>query len=117
MKRNFNLYVDDVLNSIRLIEIYSRDLTVEKLKRNIRNQDAIVRRLEIIGEAINVISKHLSKKYPEIQWDNYIGIRNFLIHIYFGLNYKKLIRIIKQDIPELKKQMIIIKRDLEEQNE
>lgn len=116
-KRNLNLYVNDVLNSIRLIEVYSRGLTVEKLKQNIRNQDAIVRRLEVIGEAINALSRNLSKKYPEVQWDNYVGIRNFLIHIYFGLNYKKLLGIIKQDIPKLKKQMMIIKKDLEGQNE
>ena len=117
MKRNLNLYINDVLNSIRLIEIYSKNLTVEKLKKNIRNQDAIVRRLEIIGEAINALSKNLSTKYPEVQWDNYIGIRNFLIHIYFGLNHKKLLGIIKQDIPKLKKQMIIIKKNLEDANE
>jgi len=117
MKRNLNLYVKDILNSIRLIEIYSKGLTVEKLKKNIRTQDAIVRRLEVIGEAINALSKNLSKRYPEIRWEDYIDIRNFLIHIYFGLNYKKLLGIVEQDIPELKSQMLKIKEDLEEKNE
>ena len=117
MKRNLGLYVNDILDSIRLIEIYSKGLTVEKLKRNIRNQDAIVRRLEVIGEAINALSKGLSKEYPEVQWNDYIDIRNFLIHVYFGLNYKKLLGIIKQDIPKLKKQMLKIKKDLEDKDE
>ena len=113
MKRDLNLYVNDVLSSIKLIERYSKGITVEKLKGNIKNQDAIVRRLEVIGEAINALSKHLSERYPEVEWNNYIGIRNFLIHIYFGLNYKKLLGIIKQDIPKLKRQMLIIKKDME----
>ena len=109
MKRNINIYLGDILESIELIEKYSKSLFINKFKKSKKNQDAIIRRLEIIGEAIKKIPKEIKDKYPEVKWQEFAGIRDFLSHVYFGINIDRIWGIIKKEIPILKKQIKIIK--------
>ncbi len=65
--------------------------------------DAVVRNLEILGEATKMISKEFREKYPEIEWKKIAGIRNRVIHQYFGVSLEIIWEIMRQDIPGLYK--------------
>jgi uncharacterized protein with HEPN domain len=77
--------------------------------------DAIIRNLEIIGEAVKHLPNQLKQKYVDIEWKKIIGLRDVLIHEYVGINYKILWDIVKNKIPELKKQIKGIMEDTKNQ--
>lgn len=111
------LFVEDILENIKDIENFSKGLTKEEFGSNKLKQNAIVRSLEIIGEAAKNISERTKTKYSEIQWRKIVGSRDIFIHAYFGVNLDRIWDIIKSDLPTLKKQIQKIKDDLEKQNE
>ncbi len=76
-------------------------MSYEEFLNDIKTQDAVVRNLEIIGEAIKNISKGLKKKYPQIPWTDLSGVRDKLIHHYFGVNLDIVWNIVKKELPEI----------------
>ena len=82
MKRNVNLYLGDILKSIKSIESFSEGLTKEKLVSDDLHQSAIIRQLEIIGEATKNIPNSFREKYPEVPWKDISGFRDVMIHGY-----------------------------------
>ena len=68
-------------------------------------QDAVIRRLEIIGEAVKNIPFSFRKEYPKIPWKKISGLRDILIHEYFGVDMRLVWRITKKDMPEFKKRI------------
>ncbi|MCM8787945.1 MAG: DUF86 domain-containing protein [Candidatus Omnitrophica bacterium] len=106
MKRDFNVYIMDILDSMEKIEKY---LSVAKNEKefytNTQLQDAILRRLEIIGEAVKNIPEEIRKQYTSIPWKEMSGLRDILIHQYFGVNLKRVLKTIKEDLPSLKKKL------------
>ena len=82
----------------------------EELNSNRLKQSAIVREIEIIGEAIKNISEETRNKHKEVAWKEIAGTRDKMIHHYFGVDLEIIWEIIKKDIPILKKQMLEIKR-------
>lgn len=102
------VFIEHILESINAIEEFSKDLTKEELKSNRMKQNAIVREIEIIGEAAKNISKILKNKHPEIKWQEIIGTRDMITHHYFGLDLEIIWDIINKDIKILKKQIIKI---------
>lgn len=114
MKRNLNLYLDDILNAIRLIETYTKNSSLNNFKKDIKLQDAVIRRLEIIGEAMKKFPENIKKKYPNVRWDDFITTRNFFSHIYFGINIERVWSMIKNYIPNLKEDIQKIKEELKE---
>jgi uncharacterized protein with HEPN domain len=76
-------------------------------------QDAVVRRLEIIWEATKNLPKSFKKNYPDIEWRKVAGLRDVIVHEYFGLSLKLIRRIVQNNIPELKKQVSKILGSLE----
>jgi uncharacterized protein with HEPN domain len=101
-KRNLNLYIDDIQESIEKIEEYTKGITLEEFLKNTQIQDAVLRRLEIIGEAVRNIPGDFKKAHSEIPWDMIAGMRNVVAHEYFGINVKRVWKTIERDIPELK---------------
>jgi len=75
--------------------------TFEKLQRDRKLGNAIVRSLEIIGEAAANVTKTTQAKYPEIEWTVIIGMRNRLIHAYFDINYHIVWQTVKENLPPL----------------
>jgi len=105
MKRDLNLFLEDVLKNIELIERSVNSLTEFSFQKDEDKIDANIRRLEIIGEAVKNVPENFRKKYPEVPWKDIAGFRDVLIHGYFGVELKRVWNIIKNDLPKLKKQI------------
>ena len=86
MSRDFRIYLDDILEAIHQIRTYMADLDEDAFARDRKTQDAVIRNLEIIGEAAGNLSEQILKTAPEIDWRKIKGLRNILIHEYFGIN-------------------------------
>lgn len=113
MKRNLQLFLHDILDNIKDIENFSKDMNAEKLERDKLKYKAIVRSLEIIGEAVKNISPSFREKYPETRWKEIAGLRDILTHGYFVVDTGLVWKIIREDLPILKKQIQKIKQELE----
>ena len=113
MKRRLRLFIEDILESIKLIEKYIKNISKENLDNNQKLKDSIVRRLEIIGEAVKNIPDNFRKKYPEVPWKKIAGLRDIIIHTYFSLDLDITWDIIKKDLPDLKEKMLKIRTELE----
>jgi len=97
------VYLSHILDAIEKIETYLTGQTYESFATNNMIIDAVVRELEIIGEATNHLSDLLRESHPEIPWRDAIDMRNILIHEYFGVRTHLVWDTCKEDLPELKK--------------
>lgn len=104
--KNPKIFLEDILESIERIKKYTKDKTLEEFLNSYEKQDAIMKRLEVIGEAVKNIPQEIRKEYPKIPWRDMAGIRDVLIHEYFGVNMKRVWDAAKNDIPKLKKQIL-----------
>jgi uncharacterized protein with HEPN domain len=98
-------YIDHILDCIRKINEFSSGLTLEVFTGNELVQDAIIRNIEIIGEASKKISQNTKQTYYKIPWKEIAGMRDKLIHDYFGVDVVVVWKTIKEDIPTLEKQI------------
>jgi len=106
MPRNLDLYLNDILQSIDKIEEYVKGYTFEKFVKDSKTIDAVIRNFSIIGEAGNRISEDIREKYHQLPWHEIIGMRNKVVHEYFGLNEEILWKTVKDDLPRLKKELL-----------
>lgn len=106
------MFVQHILDSINAIEKFSKNMKREKLISNRLKQSAIIREIEIIGEAAKSISKSLKNKHREIEWKEIVGTRDKLIHHYFGVDLDIVWDIIKINLPDLKEKISKIKEEI-----
>jgi uncharacterized protein with HEPN domain len=100
--RDFRVYVEDVIDAINSIEEYTRGLTCERFVKDKKTVDAVVRNFEIIGEATKHVPERVRKEYPSVPWRDMTGMRDRLIHGYFGVNLDVVWKTIKERLPIVK---------------
>lgn len=107
--RDLDVILSDILESIELIESYTSDITEKEFEQNTEKQDAIIRRLEIIGEAIKQVPTQWRSEFPNIPWREIAGMRDILIHEYFGVSLGLIWSTAVSDMPKLKETIQQIK--------
>ncbi len=100
-----SVYLKHILEEINFLKNKSKNLDFKKLLKDEVLKRAFARSLEIIGEAVKNISPEFKKKHPEIEWKKIAGLRDKIIHYYFGVNWDILWDVISNRLPELKKQI------------
>lgn len=103
MDKDEKLFLEHIMDSIRAIESFTYGIKEDDFYQNREKFDAVVRNLEIIGEASRHIDEEFRSKYSIIPWREITGMRDNLIHEYFGVDKVEVWHTIKNDIPELKK--------------
>jgi len=103
-KRN-KIFILHILDSISKIELFTKNITNDKFLKSEIIQDAVIRRLEIIGEAVKNLPKSFKDKYPDIEWKKIAGTRDNLIHEYFGVDLRLTYKILTKDLPVLKEKL------------
>jgi hypothetical protein len=103
--RDWLFRVQDILLSIDKISRFTKKMTLSQFKKNELVMDAVVRNLEIIGEASKNIPLAVKRLYPDIPWKQMSGIRDILIHEYFGVDVKIVWHTAKKSLPSLQKQL------------
>lgn len=96
-RRDWKLYIEDILESINLIEEYTKNYTFDDFVKDRKTIDAVLRNLEIIGEASKYIPSEIKNKNKDIDWIGIQGLRNRITHEYFGLSYQIIWVIIKMN--------------------
>ena len=112
-KREFRDSLIDIWKEIEHIDRFSASLDYESLMEDEKSLYAIVRCFEIIGEAVKNIPEEVKEKYCQIPWKDIAGMRDKLIHEYFGIDYEILWETIKHRIPELRGEWLKILEEFE----
>jgi uncharacterized protein with HEPN domain len=99
-RRNLD-YLNDIREAIHRILTYTAGLTYPQFMEDIKTQDAVVRNLEIIGEATKNLSVNIRKSHSKVPWKELMGMRDKMIHHYFGINYEIVWTIAKEELAGL----------------
>jgi len=111
MKKAPEILIGHILDSIRQIQKYTEDLTPGDFLANVEKQDAVLRRLEIIGEAVKNIPVEIKERYADIPWRKIAGLRDVLIHDYFDVDVELAWNIVHEDLAEFRRRLLAIRRD------
>ena len=101
MKRDYRVYLMDILQSLQNARQFVEGLSYQEFTADRRTISAVVRELEIAGEAAKQVPTSVRKKYPDIPWSDMAGMRDKLIHFYFGVDMEIVWETVKVRIPEL----------------
>ncbi|WP_420265945.1 DUF86 domain-containing protein [Candidatus Magnetominusculus dajiuhuensis] len=105
MRRGYRLYLEDILTAAVKIQRFIGTASFEEFIVDDKTYDAVIRNLEIIGEAAKNIPQEVKDKYPAVDWKKVYLFRNVLAHEYFGIDNQLLWDIIQNRLPELKKEI------------
>lgn len=106
MKKDPKIFLLHVIDSIHEIERNVKGISRAKFLQDVKTQDAVMRRIEIIGEAVRNLSSDFREKHHGIQWKEIAGMRDKLIHEYFGVDLGLIWSTAKKDIPDLKRKIL-----------
>ena len=103
MEKNNKVYLEDIVSAIKLIlEEYIAGIDFDKFDKDKKTQDAVIRQIAIIGEAIGKLDKDFVSSYPELPTKEAVAMRNVLVHDYDWVDTKEVWKTIQKDLPELK---------------
>ena len=103
MKKKNKVYFENIIKAIKLIlENYVSDINFEKFDKDKKTQDAVIRQIAIIGEAMGKLDKDFIKSHSELPGKEAVAMRNVLVHDYDWVDTKEVWRTIEQDLPKLK---------------
>ena len=105
MRRDYRVYLDDILESTAKIREYTVGFSREQLSNDSKTLDAVIRNFMIIGEAAKNVPEEIRSKYSETAWRDMAGLRDIVVHRYFGVNLDIIWKVIQTDLPVLEKQV------------
>ncbi|OGL41417.1 MAG: hypothetical protein A3C43_10150 [Candidatus Schekmanbacteria bacterium RIFCSPHIGHO2_02_FULL_38_11] len=114
MKRDYKLFIKDILECIARIDEFIKGIDFDKFVQDDKTSSAVVRKIEIIGEATKNIPKHIRQRYKDVPWSDMAKMRDKITHFYFGIDYEVVWKVIKERLPEIKP---IIHKILDEMEE
>lgn len=99
--RQWRLRIQDILEAIALIQKHVQGMDLESFRGNVQVQDAVEHRFAVIGEAANSIPPEIVQRHPEVPWREMRGMRNIVVHVYFGVKLDVLWGTVQNDLPPL----------------
>lgn len=112
MTRSARILLEDILESISRIEEYVEGVTGAQFESDTQKQDAVIRRLEIIGQAVKGLSQEVRDQHPEVPWRQIAGARDILTHEYFRVDLELAWDMVHHNVPELKQNIEEILADM-----
>ena len=109
--RDYKLYLYDIQEAIDKVESFTERMTSEQFAKDVKTIDAVTRNLQVIGEAAGHIPRRIKEKHRNIDWRGMVGMRNILVHEYFGVRLEIIWKTIRERLPELGKQIEGILRE------
>ncbi len=100
--RDFQVYLEDIIDALNSIEAYTKGLTYEAFVNDRKTVDAVIRNFEIIGEAAKQVPLSIRREYSKVPWRDMAGMRDKLIHGYFGIQLDVVWKTIKERLPPLR---------------
>ncbi len=101
MRPEDNVRLKHILDEADEACSYAADITLDEFLKDGKTARAIIRSVEVIGEAASKVSEELRKEHPEVPWHKIVGMRNRLIHVYFDIDYNTLWQTVKENLPPL----------------
>jgi len=104
-RRDPELLLEDILAAIRKVERYTTGMDWERFRQDEKTIDAVVRNLEVVGEAVRRLPEDFIARHPNVPWRQAAGLRNRIVHDYFGLDLEIIWEVLQHDLPKLRQQL------------